>query len=388
MAGVSPGDETLDKRIYADLRGNDGEKVMILDVKDSDKIAALLLAVLIAVIAALAACGNGINKASIRYGAVYLAPAETGGKWGFIDERGNWVVKPQYFMVWDFGENGLAPVTKSFNGDIGFIDVSGEWAIPTKYAWLRNSADHDPAFSSNGLAAVCGDAITQDYGYINKNGDWVIKPQYPHAWRFAENGLAAAYAANDSDLSTRMGYINDKGEWVITPRFWASDNPTFATNGLAAVEDPKTGLCGYINEKGKWVIEPRFIKAEPFSQNGLAIAAVEDTHDPERGTPLYGYIDEKGKWVIEPQFSRASNFMVSGIAEVSAGSDRLIDTGGRWVDERDLGYVPEYPKRSANGLSPARDIETGKSGHVDKNGQWAIKPRFERVGDFSKVIVK
>ena len=73
---------------------------------------------------------NTINQVSVdrmRYG---LAKVKIGGKWGYIDKTGKYVVNPQFDEVWSFSE-GLAGV---IIGDWktskwGYIDKTG------KYIW-------------------------------------------------------------------------------------------------------------------------------------------------------------------------------------------------------------------------------------------------------------
>ena len=52
---------------------------------------------------------------------------KTGGKWGFIDRKGNWLINPQFDAVSPF-RNGLAQVT--LGGIRGYINTAG------KYVWL------------------------------------------------------------------------------------------------------------------------------------------------------------------------------------------------------------------------------------------------------------
>jgi hypothetical protein len=41
------------------------------------------------------------------------------GKWGYINEQGEFVIEPCFDKAWDFAANGLAPV--GANGKSGFI---------------------------------------------------------------------------------------------------------------------------------------------------------------------------------------------------------------------------------------------------------------------------
>ena len=136
--------------------------------------------------------------------------------YGFIDKKGNLIIKPKFNVACDFSE-GLAAVRK-YN---------------KKY-----------------------------FGYINKKGKYVIKPKFNLAMSFSE-GLAAVM------IKDKWGYINKEGKVVIEPKFDTGYyyNLYYFSEGLAAVQF--NGKWGYINKEGNWIVKPQFIEAYPFSE-GLA----------------------------------------------------------------------------------------------------------------------
>lgn len=114
---------------------------------------------------------------------------EMGGKWGFIDEKGNIIVEPKYSCVMPFSE-GLAAVTNGsmFEGPYGFIDKTGTMVIQPKFSFVQHF--------SEGLAAVCeGKCDVQpfcegNWGFIDKSGNYVIPPKYDTVGSFS-NGSAS-----------------------------------------------------------------------------------------------------------------------------------------------------------------------------------------------------
>ena len=53
------------------------------------------------------------------------------GKWGFVDEDGNWVVEPQYEGTWDSRE-GFAVIMDE-NYLCGYVDTEGKVIVEPKY---------------------------------------------------------------------------------------------------------------------------------------------------------------------------------------------------------------------------------------------------------------
>lgn len=57
--------------------------------------------------------------------------------YGYVDDNGEWVIKPDYHSARHFSANGLAAVSKK--GKYGFIDVHGDVVIPLDYKWVRGA---------------------------------------------------------------------------------------------------------------------------------------------------------------------------------------------------------------------------------------------------------
>lgn len=113
------------------------------------------------------------------------------------------------------------------------------------------------------------------------------------------------------------------------------------------VQDPETGKWGFIDNKGKPITKMVFDWTGDFRQGrGLT-----------ESDGLMGYIDadfdETGKWVISPRF-------------------KLLDPG-------------DMPARGFyDGLALVRD-DSGKWGYIDRDGKWAIEPKFPESRDYRGV---
>lgn len=74
----------------------------------------------------LTACeSTGPKYRNVRSFSEGLAPVQApNGRWGFINERQEWVIQPRYEEAREF-QGGKAPAKQ--NGKWGFINKRGEW---------------------------------------------------------------------------------------------------------------------------------------------------------------------------------------------------------------------------------------------------------------------
>lgn len=86
----------------------------------------LIVALLSLSVLTLNACGtSGPKYRNVRSYSEGLAPVQTqGGRWGFINEKQEWVIQPRFEDAKEF-QGGKAAVRQ--NGKWGFINKRGEW---------------------------------------------------------------------------------------------------------------------------------------------------------------------------------------------------------------------------------------------------------------------
>ena len=170
-----------------------------------------------------------------------------------VNEKTREVIEVDYDIVDDFGENGLAPVCKFSKW--GYINTKGEEVIKCQF---REAGEF-----TNGIAPV----IMRDKScaYIDENGESVMQFEDFTKLGSFHNGLAWFADKND-----KVGYINEKGEIVIEPQFelyanvirqdifkqesfYAGGN--FYDDGYAIVETSNYKQ-GVIDMNGNYVLEP------------------------------------------------------------------------------------------------------------------------------------
>ena len=136
------------------------------------------------------------------------------------------------------------------------------------------------------------------------------------------------------------------------------------TGEIAAVDEVpkpvnKNGRWGYANGTGRFVIRPKYFAAEPFSE-GLALVVTRKPWQPlgseygEFRLAQITYIDRSGHEIHAPFSVRRARSFADGRAVV----------------------VPDFVLRAKGGCA--------KGGYLDTKGDWAIKPQFDGLSDFSK----
>ena len=245
---------------------------------------------------------------------VYLYPAEMkgigGSKWGYINEKGIFVLPAKYEMARDFQENGLAIV--QFNNLTGIINSDGYFIVNPKYDTISPfSEGRTMVIDSEGFKVIdeSGKVITSKaysfiddyqegravvantnehgdylYGYLNRRGNEVIALSYESASDF-QNGKAlvkikeGSYALIDLTGKVLKSYpyemVDDYGE------------------GMLAFRKSNEGKWGYMDESGKVMIEPKFTGTQSFIE-GRAIVNVDNN---------YGLIDTQGNFIIKPNYN-------------------------------------------------------------------------------------
>ena len=179
----------------------------------------------------------------------------------------------------------------------------------------------------------------------------------------------------------KVGYIDISGKVVIPAKLTHGRD---FSQGLATVYSGKSNGWYYIDPSGKRAFDGTFEKAEAFSE-GLAVVANDNLK--------FGYIDKKGKMVVMPQYDEAYPFS-DGIAAVRLDDPRkvrFIDKTGKILFEvkEPAGYSQDVIKSSEGLIAfsariSAKKGKARKFGFLNHKGNFAIKAKWDFVGDFSQ----
>ena len=138
--------------------------------------------------------------------------------------------------------DGLAKA--EYNGKWGYVNENGDWVIRPRFDYAGNFYHERAAFKieQNG---------SQYWGFINKQGEMVVKPQFCMVGRFSEK-LAGVYHGGYFDgtgcVGGKWGFIDINGNWVIPPIL---DEANAFSRGKAKVN--YQGHTGFIDRTGKWI---------------------------------------------------------------------------------------------------------------------------------------
>lgn len=337
---------------------------------------------------------------------VYLFPAEVkeigGSKWGYINDKGNFVLSPKYEMARDFQENGLAII--QLNNLTGIIDNDGYFIVKPKYETIslfsegRATAIDDKGFKvldesgkeitskaysfigdyKEGRAVVANTNENGEYlyGYLNRRGNEVIPLSYESASDFQdgkalvklkEGGYALIDLTGKVLNSYSYPYVDDYGE------------------GMLAFRKSNDGKWGYMDESGKVLIEPQFMGTQPFVKE-KAIVNVENNH--------YGLIDRQGKFIIKPNYNSLLNLEENRYALGKAQDPErpylfqkyaIADSNGHIY----TGFIYNGVSNYKDGLASAYNDEM--TFFIDKRGQRLDHlPKVQGSGSlaFDKSLIK
>lgn len=310
-----------------------------------------------------------------------LAAVRSDRGWGFIDKRGQEIIRPQFAEVSSFSE-GLAPV--QVNGSWGFIDRQGQMVIAPQYS-------HASLFSE-GIAVVIRSEQTNTFDLTKRFGS---RSTVTGSRRIVRRELIVGAAhSNESqtaeEANRELLLIDTKGHSILSRSFseLQVNLDGKISEGLIEAYEPKTKKFGFVDKSGTFVIPANFVQVGPFSE-GLARAAIIVD-----GEEKMGLIDHSGEFIIPPRFktdadfSRNSTDFSEGLAGIFEESAPTIteSSGYSYIDRKGTVILRtpfSYADRFNDGLACVYDSEKGLWGFMDKTGRLAIPIQYDSASDFS-----
>jgi WG repeat protein len=198
-------------------------------------------------------------------------------------------------------------------------------------------------------------------GAVNRDGSLAVRPQYDWVGKFSDNRAAVR-------LGGLYGFVDEAGREIVKPQYRIVDDYKF---GFAQVDvDGKSGL---IDRDGKMVIEPKYGFIEAIGPDRFLVS------DNRRLGGMRGGEDFSG-------FS--SGFTASGGMSIFIPLDPkfeyspkgVMDISGRWIEPLDA-----WPSRPFDKDDPSlRWVQKDKLwGLARADGSWLIEPKFEQAAPLS-----
>lgn len=280
---------------------------------------------------------------------VKLYPVLVDGDWGYINQKGEIILEPEYQNARPFHE-GLAAIRESWGWK--YINEKGEVKIEGNFNNINNF--------SGGKAAVQFDGR---WGYINKSGNFAINPKFRNASAFSD-GRAFVRSIDYSDYYYIDG-DGDRIEAVGLPEDIDYIEENQFRNGRAMVRDDD--LFGYIDKSGNTVVDLKYAEARPFS-NQLAGVKISDR---------WGFIGDNGEVSISPQFISVGDFG-DGLAPARASSNTFgyINKSGEFVISEQFQQAGTFTEERAPVML------NNKWTFIDRSGNQITNPKFDEVEPF------
>lgn len=225
---------------------------------------------------------------------IQLYPKEgNNGKFGYVNEKDEWIIAPQFDDAEDFSE-GLACVV--VNDKVGFIRTDGTFLVEPKFEYTIFKGSF-----RNGVARIKYD---NKYGIITNDGSYLIEPIFERLGNFYE-GFASVKD------NSKWGFIRKDGSYLVAPKF---DSVSDYRDGISIITID--GKYGYLKKDGTYLVEPKFDIACYF----------EDGFAEVRWNGIVGKIDTEGNF-----YDKEGNLLQTSMVDDSQ-KDSLKASSSKKVD--------------------------------------------------------
>ncbi len=322
-----------------------------------------------------------------KYNSNYI-PVKLNNKFGFVDLRNEFklVIQPLYDEVHPF-KDGFAAI--KLNEKWGYIDLQGKIVIETQYDYVFDFF--------NGLSVVAnGSDLYEDanYGIIDTSGTTVLDPDIENSFEYICSFYSPMIAKGEVKNGSLV-VIDRSGKIIIDnimeyygrggstdPAYYFGDNGlvTMIVSEDGSYSSSKINLFGAFNNKGEWVISPQPSDSDEIEYLADLESAESDQlivyKSKENG--LYGYTDKNREWVIQPKYNYANNFVKDKALVDMDGKTGIIDRSGNWILEPSLERVTtDFFDNRNDGLFQAKLLD--KWGIIDYNGNWLVEPKYTSI---------
>lgn len=361
----------------------------------------------------------------LRKRSVNLYPASVKTKegtfFGYINDKGQFVIPARFDRADEFQENGLAivhvkdrsgvinrsgqfviplryeSITQFSDGRAGVIDDKGFWMIDEKGTILTQKPYGYIGTYQDGRAIVASTTPQGKYlyGYLDGQGKEVIPLQFESANDFSDGQAVVQLKENEYALidregnkqgtfqyaslqspsdglmafrpinSERYGYVDTTGKVVLPPNYSMAlpfENDRAIVNTST---DYSTNKFGLINKQGAFLIKPEYNDIQLLGEERAAVGKAKDAKQPYLGS-IYAIADTEGRFLTDFMYQSVANYQ-DGYASASTNQNTFfIDRSGKKVDT--LPTLPGTGTVSMEGDLVKADIDQRVT-YYDKKGR-------------------
>lgn len=248
---------------------------------------------------------------------INLYPAKrstvTGDFYGYINERGQFIIPPKFNIAYDFDYNEVAIIGE--NNLYGVINIRGEYVVEPIYLDIRPYKEERAIYLNN-----------QGMGVVDNKGNIITKKVYSYIGDFSE-GLAVVEIQDEISGNYIYGYIDKEGIEIIIPQYFSASD---FKEGVAIVKN-SIGAYSLIDKEGNIINSYSYGYVGEYNNKIMVFS--------ESGVEPYGYIDINGNIIIKPSFGNAQEFK-DGVAVVSTLIPMILE--GIETTDKSTDYFGNY----------------------------------------------
>ncbi|MDO4451126.1 MAG: WG repeat-containing protein [Moraxella sp.] len=318
------------------------------------------------------------------------------GKWGFIDENANWVIRPQFEDLYEDDKDFLLTPNilsihqyrKIFDKDNddscqGFVFMDGSTA--GEFKSFKGFEKH-LKYGNIGFAEPCRPfaSVHQNYnGIINDKGEWLIEPKQGRKLLSLpdDKGFVAFTKDvinddfNDPALD-KIGFMDIQGNIKIPPHFYLPNSKEmsfdrnnakaeFSDDLIAVSESKDSPYYGFIDRQGEWAIKPTLITHNAnsyyFDDNGFSYTYLPNN---ENQTKMYNK--------LKSNFSLSEQLLPNSIS-----GRRVIDKTGQELFKELVGDFYNFNDKGYAVFASHKNHDL--QGVINKKGHFVIPPQYETI---------
>lgn len=292
------------------------------------------------------------------------------GRWGVLGLDGSWIIQPLYESLIYCDERFIA--TK--NGKVGVLNADGTWFI---------RPDYDDIIS-NGAGFVV--QINNKKGILDNYGEWVVLPTYDEIDLDGEMFIFKQLVVGGGignfpgiDDNYYYGVMDRFGQIVIPPLY---DSVSSIPSGYATTHFD-SGYSKVINsildKKGNEIINiPDSCLFDEETQGQFVVRNYYYDSDGNWSF-IYGVIDRKGNWIIPCRFARiefSKGLYICLDYSFNAPVYSVLDFSGNILSHH---FCADFDFCGENFSASDPRIGHGTIGLVDIMGKWIIKPKYDQL---------